>query len=99
MAGDLIGDMDVDYAKTVAETALRSMLKQSVPATPSNFSVWFNYAMGASPALRKTIDILIGNKRKFVTSSIGPTSGSPTLGRRPESAASIQQRWLVGTLQ
>ncbi|MDO8399365.1 MAG: GGDEF domain-containing protein [Bradyrhizobium sp.] len=41
------------------------MSQQSVPATPSNFSVWFEYAMGTSPALRKTIDILIGNKRKF----------------------------------
>ena len=65
MAGDLIGDMDVEYATTVADRAIRSMSQQSVPATPSNFAVWFNYAMGASPALRKTIDILIGNKRKF----------------------------------
>jgi diguanylate cyclase len=65
MAGDPTGDMDVEYATTVADRAIRSMSQQSVPATPSNFSVWFNYAMGASPALRKTIDILIGNKRKF----------------------------------
>src|SRR4051794_8422072 len=65
MAGELIGDMDVEYASTVADRAIRSMSQQSVPATPSNFTVWFNYAMGASPALRKTIDILIGNKRKF----------------------------------
>lgn len=65
MAGDLFGDMDVEYAATVADRAIRSMSQQSVPATPSNFSVWFNYAMGSSPALRKTIDILIGNKRKF----------------------------------
>ena len=65
MAGELIGDMDVEYASTVADRAIRSMSQQAVPATPSNFTVWFNYAMGASPALRKTIDILIGNKRKF----------------------------------
>jgi diguanylate cyclase len=65
MAGELIGDMDVEYAATIADSALRSMAKQSVPANPNNFSVWFNYAMGASPALRKTIDILIGGKRKF----------------------------------
>src|ERR1700730_18555598 len=57
--------MDLEYAATVAERAIRSMSQQSVPATPSNFSVWFDYAMGSSPALRKTIDILIGNKRKF----------------------------------
>ena len=65
MAGESNGDMDVEYARTVADSALRSMSQQAVPATPSNFTVWFNYAMGASPALRKTIDILIGNKRKF----------------------------------
>jgi len=65
MAGDLIGDMDVEYATTVADRAIRSMSQQSVPSTPRNFSEWFDYAMGTSPALRKTIDILIGNKRKF----------------------------------
>jgi len=65
MADDLFGDMDVEYATTVADRAIRSMSQQSVPVTPGNFSVWFDYAMGTSPALRKTIDILIGNKRKF----------------------------------
>jgi diguanylate cyclase len=65
MAGEPIGDMDVDYARTVADRALRAMSEHAVPATPHNFSVWFNYAMGASPALRKTIDILIAGKRKF----------------------------------
>jgi diguanylate cyclase len=68
MVGDPIGDMDVEYAKTVADRAMRSMSQQAVPATPSNFSVWFDYAMGTSPALRKTIDILIGGKRKFDSS-------------------------------
>jgi diguanylate cyclase len=65
MAANLVGDMDVEYAGTVADRALRAMSEHAVPATPNNFSVWFNYAMGASPALRKTIDILIANKRKF----------------------------------
>ena len=65
MSHDLFGDMDVEYATSVADRAIRSMSQQSVPVTPGNFSVWFDYAMGTSPALRKTIDILIGNKRKF----------------------------------
>jgi diguanylate cyclase len=69
MAGELFGDMDVEYATTVADRAIRSMSQQAVPATPGNFSVWFDYAMGTSPALRKTIDILIGNKRKFDAST------------------------------
>lgn len=65
MADDLIGDMDVEYAAAVADRAMRSMSQNAVPFTPSNFSVWFNYALGAAPALRRTIDILLDNKRKF----------------------------------
>src|ERR1700688_5332751 len=65
MSNDLFGEMDVEYATSVADRAIRSMSQQSVPVTPGNFSVWFDYAMGTSPALRKTIDVLIGNKRKF----------------------------------
>ena len=48
-AGELFGDIDVDYATTVANSAIRSMSQPSVPATPSNFSVWFDYTMGTSP--------------------------------------------------
>ena len=65
MAGDLNGDIDVEYATTIAYSAIRLMAKNSIPATPENFSVWFSYAKGTSPALRKSIDILIGGKRKF----------------------------------
>lgn len=60
-----MAEMDFEYATAVADRALKSMSQLAVPATPSNFSVWFNYALGTSPALRKTIDILVGNKRKF----------------------------------
>jgi diguanylate cyclase len=41
MAGQPIGDMDVEYATTIADRAIRLMSQQSVPATPSNFAVWF----------------------------------------------------------
>jgi diguanylate cyclase len=58
-------EVDFDYATTIADRASRFMSQHAVPPTPENFSVWFNYAMGASPALRKTIDILVANKRKF----------------------------------
>ena len=39
MVGGPIGDMDVEYARTVADRAMRSMWEHSVPATPGNFSV------------------------------------------------------------
>ena len=57
--------MDPDYVSSVAERAEQLMLQNAVPATPSNYSVWFTYALGTSPSLRKTIDILIKNKRPF----------------------------------
>ena len=97
MSGDLFGDMDVEYATTVADRAIRSMSQQSVPVTPGNFSVWFDYAMGTSPALRKTIDILIGNKRKFDASVnrelyatfVKPNSGADADGDFPEQLQSV----------
>lgn len=41
------------------------MSQQRVPPTPSNFYLWFQYSLGTSSDLKRAIDILIGNKRKF----------------------------------
>src|SRR5580658_6376387 len=59
------GDIDFDYATTIADRANGFMAQHRVPPTPDNFSVWFYYAMGGSLTLKKTVDILIANKRKF----------------------------------
>jgi diguanylate cyclase len=67
MAGHSTGEMDAEYATTIADRAIRLMSQQSVPATPNNFAVWFEYSLGNSVPLRKTIDILITGKRKFDT--------------------------------
>jgi diguanylate cyclase len=90
-------EVDFDYATTIADRAGRSMSQNAVPPTPNNFSVWFTYAMGASPALRKTIDILIGNKRKFDASInhelyvtyIDAQSGPSTTGDFPEQLRGV----------
>ena len=58
-------ELDLEYATTVAEKAVRSMAEQRVPPTPNNFQVWFKYTLGTPPVLKRAIDILIGNKRKF----------------------------------
>ena len=58
-------ELDFEYATSVAEKAMRSMAEQRVPPTPNNFHVWFKYALGTPPVLKRAIDILIGNKRKF----------------------------------
>jgi len=58
-------ELDFEYATSIAEKAMRSMAEQRVPPTPNNFHVWFNYTLGEPPVLKRAIDILIGNKRKF----------------------------------
>jgi diguanylate cyclase len=58
-------ELDVEYATSIAEKAMRSMAERRVPPTPNNFHVWFNYTLGEPPVLKRAIDILIGNKRKF----------------------------------
>ena len=65
MAGGALDELDFEYATSVAEKTMRVMGEQRVPPTPNNFQVWFKYSLGMPPDLKRTIDILIGNKRKF----------------------------------
>ena len=97
MASELVGDMDVEYAAAITDRAIRAMSQQAVPSTPKNFSVWFEYVMGTSTALRKTIDILIGNKRKFDPSVnhelyvtyVNPQSDAGASGDFPEQLRGV----------
>jgi diguanylate cyclase len=90
-------EVDFEYATTIADRANRFMSQHVVPPTPENFFVWFSYAMGASPALRKTIDILIANKRKFdsavnrdlYVTYINPQSDRGTSGDFPEQLRGV----------
>jgi diguanylate cyclase len=65
VAGGSLDEVDFEYATAVAEKAMRAMAEQRVPPTPNNFQVWFKYTLGTSTELKRTIDILIANKRKF----------------------------------
>jgi diguanylate cyclase len=67
VTGDAFDELDFEYATAVAEKAVRSMSQQLVPPTPNNFHTWFKYSLGTSPDLKRAIDILVGNKRKFDT--------------------------------
>ncbi len=69
MTQDRFDYMDEAYAATVASRAAQCMSHLSIPATPCNYAVWFHYVLGSSPGLRKTIDILLGNKRRFDTAT------------------------------
>jgi len=66
---DVIDEVDFEYATAVAEKAMRSMSLHRVPPTPNNFHTWFKYSLGTSPDLKRAIDILVGNKRKFDTTT------------------------------
>jgi diguanylate cyclase len=69
VTGDAFDELDFEYATEVAEKAVRSMSQQRVPPTPNNFHTWFKYSLGTSLDLKRAIDILIGNKRKFDTTT------------------------------
>ena len=65
VTGDAFDELDLEYATAFAEKAMRAMSQHRVPPTPNNFNIWFKYFLGVSPDLKRAIDILIGNKRKF----------------------------------
>ena len=65
MTGHALDELDFEYATEVAEKAVRSMSQHRVPPTPNNFHTWFKYSLGTSSGLKRAIDILVGNKRKF----------------------------------
>ena len=62
---DAFDELDFEYVSGMAEQAMRSITEQRVPPTPDNFHVWFKYALGTPVALKRTINILISQKRKF----------------------------------
>lgn len=66
---DAFDELDFEYVSWVAEKAMTALGEQRVPPTPQNFHVWFKYALGAPDELKRTINILIAQKRKFDTAT------------------------------
>jgi diguanylate cyclase len=65
VTGATFDEIDFEYATSVGEETMRLMAQHRVPPTPNNFHLWFKYSLGASSDLKRTMDILISNKRKF----------------------------------
>src|SRR4029078_8463918 len=73
------------------------MAQQSVPPTPTNFAVWFEYSLGNSLSLRKTIDILIAGTRKcappinheLYIPYVTPQSGADPLSDLPDQLSGL----------
>jgi diguanylate cyclase len=56
---------DFRQAKGLSEQALAGMTAREVPPTPENYAVWYAYATGLLPELKRTIDILMSNNQEF----------------------------------
>jgi len=57
-----------DFPRTVAETAKNVLLnttKRSIPLTPENYHVWFEYFLGSNQELKASIDELIASENSF----------------------------------
>ncbi len=57
--------VSVEKAAEFAESALKLMAAQSIPATPENFTVWYAYHAGQSEEMIRALDVLLSNKMEF----------------------------------
>lgn len=58
---------DREQAAEYGAKAMEAMAKNEIPATPSNYAIWYVYNSGAHPDLRRDMDILISNSQEFTT--------------------------------
>ena len=61
---------EVVQAQPIADSAIATMQRFEIPATPANYAIWFEYHAGLSPNLRRTIDVLISNSTSFNESTL-----------------------------
>ena len=52
-------------ADPIAVAAMQSMGEFGIVPTPDNFAIWYEYHTGANPELKRTIDVVISNRRGF----------------------------------
>jgi diguanylate cyclase len=65
MAASMAQPDDFRQAKGFSEIALTGMFAHEVPPTPENYAVWYAYATGLLPELKRTLDILMSNNQEF----------------------------------
>jgi diguanylate cyclase len=56
---------DVTQSRSIADSAIGTMERFEIPATPANYAIWYEYHAGLSPNLKRTIDVLISNHTDF----------------------------------
>lgn len=58
-------DLDHDKAAELLRLTLPMMSRHDIPATPSNYAVWFSYVSGDNPELTASIDKVIADGQGF----------------------------------
>jgi len=61
---------EVATARSIAASAMESLRKFAIPATPANYAIWYEYHARQSPNLERTIDVLISNGATFDESTL-----------------------------
>jgi diguanylate cyclase len=61
---------EVAKARSVADSAIATMSRLEIPATPANYAIWYEYHAGLSPNLQRTIDVLLSNNASFNESTL-----------------------------
>jgi diguanylate cyclase len=56
---------DLHHAAELAHAAVTSMTRFSIPPTPINFTIWYEYHAGRDPALSRAIDALLAGNTPF----------------------------------
>jgi diguanylate cyclase len=52
-------------ARSIADSAIGTLERLEIPATPANYVIWYEYHAGLSPNLQRTIDVIISNNARF----------------------------------
>jgi diguanylate cyclase len=97
MSDPALEELDPDYAAALADRANRYLVQHGVTPTPNNFAVWFAYARGASPELKRAIDARIAGKKPFDANTnrelfathLALSSASKIAGNIPERLKSV----------
>jgi diguanylate cyclase len=58
-------------ARSIADSALATLQKFDIAATPANYAIWYEYHAGFSPNLQRTIDVILSNNAIFDEATLG----------------------------
>lgn len=61
---------DVVKTQSIADSAIATLHKLELPATPANYAIWYEYHAGLSPNLQRTIDVILSNNAKLDESTL-----------------------------